>query len=740
MRTSLLRRALGSAAAVVLLGAALTTAQLPHPTAARAEANGAAPHPTLGWSSWSYVRNHPTAAAIEAQAKAMSTSGLVAAGYTYVNIDDFSYLDPATTVDSYGRWVTDPATFPGGMAPVASYVHGLGEKFGMYLTPGIPVAAYQQNTPIEGTTYHARDIVSDTSAYETNYNYGSGRMYYIDYAKNPAAAQAYLNSWADELASWGVDYVKIDGVGDGDIPDVAHWSQALNQTGRTIRLELSNSLDVKNAATWQQDANGWRIDGDIECYCGAGGSVYPLTSWSRVASRFTDVVPWIGDGVPGGWNDLDSVEVGNGSDDGLTTDERRTQLTLWAIENSPLVLGTDLTHLDAGDLALLTDPEVLAVDQAGHPARPVDRTTQQQVWTAPNGDGSYTVALFNLSGGAASVGVDWPEVGFSGTAAVRDLWARTDLGSFTGRFSTTLPAHGAALLRVTPAAGSASTAMSYTLANAGSGQNLAVTATAAGAGIVQEPADGQHDQQWQLVPAGDGSYTLVNRASGDALQAPGSASGTQLAQNPDDHAADTRWRVTPSPSGGYTLTAISDGQLADVSGGSAAAGAQVIQWPSDGGANQRWTLTPVPDPGARYRLVNAATGGRLDVDQDSTADGAKLLQWSDNGQNDQLWTFTAQAGGAWTVANARSGLLVNIPGPTTTAGTQLIQYRDDGNSNSRWTLADAGPNLVELRSVYDGQLADLSNSGLSDGTPVVQYPLDGTAGAPNQYWTLVPGA
>jgi hypothetical protein len=123
-------------------------------------------------------------------------------------------------------------------------VHGLGEKFGMYLTPGIPVAAYNQNTPIQGTSFHARDIVSDTSSYETNYNFGSGSMYYIDYTKNPAAAQAYLNSWADQLASYGVDYLKIDGVGDWDVADIQHWSQALDQTGRPIHLELSNSLDV----------------------------------------------------------------------------------------------------------------------------------------------------------------------------------------------------------------------------------------------------------------------------------------------------------------------------------------------------------------------------------------------------------------------------------------------------------------------------------------------------------------
>ncbi|HVV19857.1 MAG TPA: glycoside hydrolase family 27 protein, partial [Pseudonocardiaceae bacterium] len=314
----------------VLLGAiALVGAFLTGVAPAAAEANGVALTPQMGWSSWSFIRSNPTEANIEAQAKAMHDTGLTAHGYTYVNIDDFYYLDPATTVDAYGRWVTDTGKFPDGMAAVAGYVHGLGEKFGMYLTPGIPVAAYQQNTPIQGTSYHARDIVSDTSRYEANYNYGNGAMYFIDYAKNPTAAQAFLNSWADELASWGVDYVKLDGVGDGDIGDVQHWSQALDQTGRPIHFELSNSLDVHNGALWRQYANGWRIDGDVECYCSSGS--YPLTNWNNVSARFTDEPGWTQFAGPGGWNDPDSVEVGNGSNDGLTPDERQTQLTLWAI-------------------------------------------------------------------------------------------------------------------------------------------------------------------------------------------------------------------------------------------------------------------------------------------------------------------------------------------------------------------------------------------------------------------------
>ncbi|MEY9874314.1 alpha-galactosidase [Streptacidiphilus sp. MAP12-33] len=674
--------------------------------AAHAEANGVALTPPMGWSSWSFIRKNPTESNIEAQALALKNSGLLSHGYQYVNVDDFWYLDPATTVDSYGRWATDPSHFPDGMGAVGTYVHNLGEKFGMYLTPGIPVAAYNQNTPIAGTSWHARDIVSNTSSYETNYNFGSGSMYYIDYAKNPAAAQAFLDSWADQLASYGVDYLKIDGVGDWDSADIQHWSQALNQAGRPIHLELSNNLDPANAATWRQYANGWRIEGDVECYCGSGS--YPLTDWNNVASRFSDVPKWIPFAGPGGWNDLDSLELGNGSNDGLTVDERRTQLTLWAIEGAPLLLGTDLTNLDPTDLSLLTNDRVLAVDQAGVPARPVDQVAQQQVWSAANADGSYTVALFNLGSGTATATAHFADLGFSGAADVQDLWAGTDLGSSTGSFSASLAGHASMLLKITPTTGDALSTLHYDVVNAATGQYLDTS----GSALVTAAANGGTDQQWQLPPTGDQSYRIANVGSGQAATLGG----------------NTLWTFTPNGSGAYTVTSRLDGQVLGVSGSS------VVEQSANGTAAQTWKLAPVLVPGQRYRIVNGATGGRIDVNNDSTADNAAILQWQDNGRTDQLWSFVAQSGGAVTIVNANSGKLLNIPGPTTTQGTQLIQYHDDGNSNSRWTVLDAGPNLVSFRSSYDGQLIDLNNSGRSNGTSVLQWPSDGGT---NQTWSLL---
>ncbi|MFL6074728.1 MAG: hypothetical protein ACJ73S_15135 [Mycobacteriales bacterium] len=170
-----------------------------------------------------------------------------------------------------------------------------------------------------------------------------------------------------------------------------------------------------------------------------------------MVKRFTDAPLWVQYGSPGGWNDLDSVEVGNGDTDGITPDERQTMVTLWSIEASPLLLGTDLTKLDPADMPLITNREVIRVDQAGHPAHPVSQATPQQVWFSDNHDGTYTVALFNLSTDPAPVTASWSDLGLRGHHVLaRDLWAHHNLGILKDGYTTTLPAHGSALLTIRP--------------------------------------------------------------------------------------------------------------------------------------------------------------------------------------------------------------------------------------------------------------------------------------------------
>jgi len=168
-------------------------------SAAFADNNRLSLTPALGWSSWSFIRNQPNEIKIEAQALALHKK-LQSHGFQYINLDDYWYLNPSQTVDKYGRWVVDSSKFPHGIAAVADYIHSLGLRFGLYVTPGIPVAAYNQNTPIEYTRYYAQDI-ADTTRFETNYNYGDSVMYYIDYSK--PGAQEFINSWAPPVRLLG---------------------------------------------------------------------------------------------------------------------------------------------------------------------------------------------------------------------------------------------------------------------------------------------------------------------------------------------------------------------------------------------------------------------------------------------------------------------------------------------------------------------------------------------------------
>lgn len=409
--------------------------------------------PYLGWSSYSmqvYAGNGSqwiTAAQIKAQSDAMHEK-LQPFGYKYIKVDA-GWIGGS---DEYGRPIPSTTLFPNGLQEVIDYVHANGQKIGLYLTPGVSREGYEGDWPIYGAPGCSfQDIVAQPV--RTTDSWGFGLK--MDFS-NPCS-QKYVDSVADLLGEWGVDLIKFDSVSPGsgyyDLSndtrdDVAAWSKAFKRN--KIWFELSWALDIKYADYWKEYADSWRVDYDIECYC----EQQSLTTWPSILRLFDTAARWWSHGSEKGWNDFDSLNVGNGAMDGLTPDERQTAMSLWAMSASPIYTGNDMTNLDSYGLELLTNTEVIAVNQKGRPAQPVSMESKQQVWYANNGDGTFTVGLFNLGSSPATVNVNWSDIGLTGSAEVRDLWSHTNLGTFeTGYSAVNLPPHASRLFTVTSKGG-----------------------------------------------------------------------------------------------------------------------------------------------------------------------------------------------------------------------------------------------------------------------------------------------
>ncbi len=407
--------------------------------------------PYFGWSTFSEQTLNSgflTQSTITAESDALASSGLEAHGFRYINIDS----GWQGSFDSYGRPIPNTTTFPDIQALIA-HIHSNGQKAGIYWIPGVEYPAVAANSPILGTPYHIQDIL--VVPYTAGNAFGgpgtSPYHYKIDFTK--PGAQEYINSVVALWASWGVDLIKLDGVTPGsdsynlsidNLPDVAAYSKAITASGRPIWLTISWDLDEDYLSVWQQYANARRIDQDVECE----GDCSKLTNWPRIYERFRDLPGWENAAGPGvGWNDLDSLDLIDGAADGLTNDEKQSALSLWALAHAPLILGGGLRNIDSVGRQLLTNDEVLAVDQTGRPARQV-LDGDAEVWVSDLGNGTYNVGIFNMNATVTRVSIPWSLLGFANAIQIRDLWTHQELGpSFSG-FSTVLNGHGSRLLEV----------------------------------------------------------------------------------------------------------------------------------------------------------------------------------------------------------------------------------------------------------------------------------------------------
>jgi alpha-galactosidase len=373
-------------------------------TSVQAHDNGLAKTPPMGWNSWNKFACNVSEKLIKEMADAMVTSGMRDAGYIYLVIDDCWQIDR----DAQGNIQPDPQRFPSGMKALADYIHSKGLKFGLYSDAGT-----------------------------------------LTCQKRPGS-RGYEFQDARQYAAWDVDYLKYDWCSTGTQNAPASYSimrDALLKSGRPIVFSICEWGTAK-PWLWAKDVgNLWRTTGDIQdCWdCkrdwGGMGVVHILDLQDGLESH----------AGPGHWNDPDMLEVGNG---GMTTTEYRSHFSLWCILASPLMAGNDLRSMSAEIREILTNKEVIAVNQdpLGMQGRRVKRDGDREVWSRQLADGSRAVVLFNRGAQETEISVSWTDIGYPPHVAanVRDLWAHKDLGKLTGSFAAKVPSHGVVMVTIKP--------------------------------------------------------------------------------------------------------------------------------------------------------------------------------------------------------------------------------------------------------------------------------------------------
>ena len=371
-------------------------ARLPIPLLHRVHKNDLAKTPPMGWNSWNKFASRVDDAAVRGAADAIAQNGMKEAGYVYVNIDDTWQAGR----DAQGNIQTN-RKFPN-MRALADYVHAKGLKLGIYSSPGPNTCA----------------------GYEGSYGH------------EVQDAQTY--------ASWGIDYLKYDWCGarniykDEEMRAVYQkMGDALHDSGRKIVYSLCQ-YGRDEVWTWGPLVGGnlWRTTGDIR------------DDWSSMTTIGFDQSKLAQYAAPGHWNDPDMLEIGNG---GMNPDESKTHMSLWAMLAAPLLAGNDLQQMSPETLSILTNRDVIAVDQdaKGKQGTRVSSAGTTEVWMRQLAKGARAIALFNRGETPAAVSLEWADVRLHHAPhQVRDLWSHQDLALTGTGYSATVPAHGVVLLRV----------------------------------------------------------------------------------------------------------------------------------------------------------------------------------------------------------------------------------------------------------------------------------------------------
>ena len=429
-----------------------------------AEVFAAAARPPMGWNSYDAYGTTVDERQFRANTLWMSRH-LKGFGWHYVILDMAWYVrnptppgnapDAIVTLDSKGRYIPAPNRFPSsadgaGFAPLAAYVHSLGLGFGLHILRGIPREALKSNLPIADSEYHAADAVDlDAPCPWNPDNIG------LDASK--PASQAYYDSIAALYASWGVDFIKADCLASKPYSgaDIRMLSNAIKHSGRDMLLSVSpGPAPFEALSELRRYTDLWRISNDVWDIWNSSGD-YP----KGLADIFALAAQWAPQARSGAWPDADMLAIGYlgpapgwgaARNSRLSAAEQRTMLTLWCITRSPLMIGANLTRMSGATRRLLTNREVLAVDQRSGETRVVYSENGLVVWLAEaaTAAGRY-LAVFNISESAQALDLGWPQIGIeSPVSSMRDLWMHKDLGMLP-RLHVDLGPHASELYRLT---------------------------------------------------------------------------------------------------------------------------------------------------------------------------------------------------------------------------------------------------------------------------------------------------
>jgi len=381
--------------------------------------------PPMGWNSWNCWGSKVDAEKVLQSARAMASSGLINHGWTYINIDDAWQGKRGGPFNA----IQGNEKFPD-MKWLCDQIHGLGLKVGIYSTPWTTSYANYIGGSAENPdgTWAPPTIPKKGNVSKKILPWAIGKY---SFAKNDA------KQWA----VWGIDYLKYDW-NPNELPETKEMYDALRASGRDVVMSLSNSTPFQNIGDLCKLANCWRITGDIR------------DNWKSMSSKGFGQDKWLPYQSPGHWNDPDMLVVGyvgwgKPHPTGLTPDEQYTHISIWCLVSAPLLLGCDMEKLDEFTLNLLTNDEVLAVNQdsLGKQATCVSTEGELRVYAKDLEDGSKVVGLFNLGDKEATVTAKWSDLKLSGKLNVRDLWRQKDLGQFDGQFQAVVSPHGAELVK-----------------------------------------------------------------------------------------------------------------------------------------------------------------------------------------------------------------------------------------------------------------------------------------------------